>query len=473
METFELPASVESEESVLGAILIDGGHVMKQIDHIITKDDFTNKSRAILYRAMRAVWVKHGDVDFLSVTEFLRDKGFYDEIGGGQFIIKMTNAVPNASHVVTYARIVADKAVARRIILASQDIIKMSASVDDINDFVQQAEDRLKGVTRTSARKEGKLAIVNLDEWRELARQQAPSDGGLRGISLGYRSLDEMTEGFEPGEVMILTGHTKHGKSKLAANLAWNVAKKGIDVMFINTEMTKMQVARRMNAMSKTDEKLPGTIYVNDRADLAHKDVISIMEKAKEKGCGMVIIDHLHFFSRSVDNQTNELSKITKEFKEAAVQLDLPVLLLCHIQQGDTARRPTLQMLKGSSSIAQDADIVITVWRDDKPNATDPHTMEVLRLAHRSAERAITRIYLYGDGIRLLEEKPETTDQQRQYFEDTARMLGEKEDDALDLETGWDEEHGSDTDTAEHVEGGENILAAGQESTNRQTPHTD
>ena len=152
-------------------------------------------------------------------------------------------------------------------------------------------------------------------------------------------------------------------------------------------------------------------------------------------GCDMVIIDHLHFFSRSTDNQTNEISKITKEFKEAAVQYEIPLLLLCHIKQGDTTKRPTLESLKGSSSIAQDADIILTVWRDDRPTATDPFKTEVLRLAHRSAERAITHIELFGEGIRLLEERPPTTEQQKQWVEDNEKMLGETDDE--DDTPGW------------------------------------
>jgi len=473
-EELELPIAEDAEKSILGCILIGGAEIMKQVDHIITKDDFTDNKRVILYRALRGAWLKHGDVDFLTVVNFLKDKGYYDQVGGGAYISEMTNEVPTYAHAVTYARIVADKAVARRTIQAAQDIIKNASKADDIEGFINWSENRLKGVTRTSARSEGRLALVDLDEWRTIARESQPLEGEIRGLSVGWRKMDELTEGFEPGEVMILTGHTKHGKSKLAANIAWNVAQKGTNVLFVNTEMTKLQVARRMNAMSKTDEKLPGTIYLNDRADLQYRDVITIMENAKEKGCGMVIIDHLHFFGRSVDNQVNEISKITKEFKEAAVQLELPVLLLCHIQQGDTSKRPTLQMLKGSSSIAQDADIVITVWRDDRPNAPDPHTTEVIRLAHRSAERAITKVYLYAEGIRLLEERPPTTDQQLQYAEDTARMLGEKDDDdAFDLEIGWDEEHESNRGGVQETPDDKNILASGEKGKAWAAPNPD
>lgn len=420
---------------MIAAILIGGREAMKKMQHIVTKDDFTDRRHVIIWRAATYLMKRDKEIDLLTLSDFLKQKLLLDEVGGSAYLTETTNYIPTYMNCHLYAKIVADKAVARRIILAAQDIIKKATGEDDMDNFVYEAEQRLKGVTRSSARKESKHSVVDLEEWRKIARETTPPTGGIRGMSLGYRKLDEMTEGFEPGEVMILTGHTKHGKSKLAANLAWNVAQQGKNVMFINTEMTKMQVARRMNGMAKDDSPTKGKIYMNDRADLEAYDVTALMERAKEMGCDMVIVDHLHFFSRSTDNQTNEISKITKEFKEAAVQYELPLLLLCHIKQGDTTKRPTLESLKGSSSIAQDADIILTVWRDDRPTATDPFKTEVLRLAHRSAERAITHIELFGEGIRLLEERPPTTEQQKQWVEDNAKMLGENDDD--DEEPAW------------------------------------
>lgn len=429
------PQAIESEKAIIGALVVNGREAMKKIQHIVTRNDFYDNKSTLIWRAAEYLMKRDKDIDFVSLADFLKVKGYFDNVGGSAGIAELSSNDCGLHMVVTHAKIVADRATARRIIEASKDIMGKAAIADDMESFVAFAEDRLKGVTKTSARSQNKLAIVDLEEWREVARNTAPQTGRLRGLSLGYQCIDDMTEGFEPGEVIVLTGHTKHGKSKLAANFAWNVAQTGKNVMFINTEMTKLQVARRMNAMSREDQPTKGKIYVNDRADLDARDATSIMEHAKEVGCDMVIIDHLHFFSRSTDNQTNEISKITKEFKEAAVQLELPLLLLCHIQQGDTSRRPTLQMLKGSSSIAQDADVVLTVWRDDRPNATDPFRTEVIRLAHRSAERAITRTELFGDGMRLLEKRPATTEEQAQWVRDADRMTGEKDDD--DMEDGW------------------------------------
>lgn len=442
-EGTQLPQANESERIVLGSIIADGERI-KQVAHILTKEDFYDKKLATIYRAMSAMFKQRKEIDLITLSDFLQQKDYLESIGGSATIVDLTNYVDerNAS-IVAHAKIVADRGVARRIIYAANKIIEKADKVDDMDEFTQEAEQILKGVTRTSARIQDKLAIVDLAEWRQTARDTDPINGARRGLSMGYKSLDDLTEGFEPGELIVLTGHTKHGKSKLAANIAWNVAMNGHNVLFVNTEMTKIQVARRMNGMQRIDD-IKGKIYINDRADLEYQDVTTMMEKAKELGVDMVVIDHLHFFSRSEDNQANQISKITKEFKEAAVNLELPVMLLAHVSQGDTSKVPKVKDLKGSSAIAQDADMVITVWRDDRPNAPDPHTTKVVRLIARSAQRAVTQIYLYADGIRLLENKPDTNDQQRQYAEDQSRMLGEGDDGEIDLESGWDEESRSD-----------------------------
>lgn len=444
-DSFELPKAIEAERQVISAILKNGRETFKRIDHLLTKDDFFDKDNAIIYRAARALWQKDGDADLVTITDFLRRKGYLDNIGGDkggtEYLIDISNDFISSVGTVQYAKMVADRAVARRIISKSSEIITMASKADDMDEFVNEAEKLLKGVTRTSARKQSRLSIVDLEEWRQVARDSVGTDSKLRGMSLGYENLDALTEGLEAGEVMILTGHTKHGKSKLAANIAWNVAEAGGNVMFINTEMTKLQVARRMNGMDHQNNPTRGHIYLNDRADLEYKDAIAIMERAKEMGCDLVIVDHLHFFSRSVENQVNELSKITKEFKEAAVQLDIPLILLCHLQQGDTSKRPSLQTLKGSSSIAQDADIVITVWRDDRPHALDGDTTEVIRLAHRSAERAVTKITMYAEGIRLVEQE---VPKKKTFVDGIVKVQGEVVKDvdkdgrnAADLQPDW------------------------------------
>ena len=404
--TIKMPEALESEKTVLGSILLDGREAMKKVGHILTEKDFYGDRHRWIYLAMADMYKNQQDIDVVTVYEFLKEKMLIDEIGGAAYLTTLTNDVHVSSHVVTHAKTVARRAVLRNIIMASKDIMQMTQGGQnaDLDNLLEKAEERLRGVTRGASKLEDKLGTVDLEEWRQVARDTEDRSGQVRGISTGLKGIDEMLEGFEPGEMMILTGHTKHGKSRLAANSAKNVAAQGKKVLYINTEMTKLQMGRRFNAMLG-EEKLKGQILLNDKAGLTYNNVLQIMERAKEKGIDLVIVDHLHFFSRSVDNQTSEISKIAKDFKDAAVEFELPLIMLCHLQQADTKKKPTLQMIKNSSSIAQDADIVIAVWMDDRPDSPGDET-QVLRLAHRSAGGTKKRHYLYNDGMKLSETAP-------------------------------------------------------------------
>lgn len=430
MANFVLPEAVESERVVLGSVLIEGVAAMKKIAHIITYRDFYDNNHRLIFRAMEKLYQDQRDIDVITVTEELKMRNYLESMGGATFVMELTSDIATTAHVVTHARTIADRATLRRIIQAAHDIAQMSQEDEDLDALLNKAEERLKGVTRSAAQAENRLAIVDLEDWRQIARDTQPREGEVRGLSLGYKSLDTMTEGFEAGEMMVLTGHTKHGKSQLATNIAYNVAQRGGTVLFINTEMMKIQLARRFNMLAG-QEPLKGKIILNDRADITYLDAIHIIERAKERGCDLVIVDHLHYFSRSVDNQTNEISKITKDFKEAAVQYEVPLLLLCHVQQADTKKFPTIQMLKNSSSIAQDSDLVLAIWLDDRPNAPMPDERKIIRLVHRSSSQNNRMAALYSDGFKLTE----TPTAPPKYDYDPNVQLGEKNED-IDLE-GW------------------------------------
>lgn len=422
MADITMPESVESESIVLGSILIDGRDGMKKIGHLLRNKDFFDDRHRYIYRAMEKLYQDQLDIDVVTVSNLLRDRGYIDSVGGASYLCELANEVITPLHIVTHAKIVADRAALRNIIRAGRDIMQMTQGDEDLDELLIKAEERLKGVTRSGAIVQDKLSVVDLDDWRKIARDTEGRDGSIRGISTGIKGLDDMIEGFEAGEMMILTGHTKHGKSRLAANIAYNVAQQGKTVYYINTEMTKLQMGRRFNSMAG-DKPIKGKIFLNDKAGLSYVDVIMIMENAKEKGCDLVIVDHLHFFSRSVENQTSEISKIAKDFKDAAVEFELPLLMLCHVQQADTKKTPTLQMIKNSSSIAQDADIVITVWMDDRPEA-DGKITEVCRLAHRSASNNKRKFILYNDGMLLSETSPSDVP-----IYDPNAILGERDND--------------------------------------------
>lgn len=427
MDDVPVPYSHEAERDLLGAVLLGGGDELKKVLHLVTADDFHMKIHAVIFRAMVALYEHQTEPDYIGVTDFLRMKGYLEDVGGAEYLQTLYSNTHSTTRTVSYAKIVAERATLRRIIQACSDVIQAAGKEPDLSKLLMLAEDKIKGVTRQAAKAESKLKTVDADDWRKIARDTEPNPGQVRGISSGYKCIDELTEGFSGGDMYILTGHTKHGKSQLALNWAVNVAKQGKTILFINTEMTKLQMGRRLNSIL-SDRSLPGKILLNDRSDLEARDVVAIMEQAKENGCDMVVVDHLHYFARSEDNATGQISKYTKEFKDAAVNLDLPLLMLCHIDQSKPETMiPTIKMLKNSSSIAQDADMVLTVFRNEDKQ---PGIMEVVRLIGRSTSGGKKFTQLYTEGFKLTEQKPEN------FADIYARQLGEK--DEIDLSIpGW------------------------------------
>lgn len=433
---FETPWNHDAEIAVIGTILIDGNEVMKKIGHIIKPDDFYDKTCRITYEAALEVYGTGVEPDLLTLVDNLKASGWYPDIVSGAWLTDATNHVPTAMHAVPYAKIVAKYANARRILNASRDIAQLTQEDISIDELIVQAEEKLKGVTRDAARAESKFEIVDLQPYMTQAREHREPEGTIKGLSTGLKKVDDMTQGFVPGELMIISGQTSHGKTQLSNNIMLNAAQNGHKVMFITMEMTKQETADRFNMLTKDQDIGEGKIFLNMRADLAYVDVVKLVEKAKEKGCDMVVIDHLHYFSRSVENATQEVSKIVKEFKGAAVQYELPIILICHVRKMAPKKHPTIEDLRDSSLIAQDADMVLIVWRDESPTASNPHEVEVTLWKNRNRQKKHRRDFLYAEGMKLVENdpRPEDAKEHARNAANIARMTGDKEMADIDLE---------------------------------------
>lgn len=437
---FETPVNDDAELSVLGAVLIGGNDTMKKIDHIIDPDDFFYKNHKVLWEVMRDLYKDGIEPDLITIHDALKSSG-WDMMIPASFLTELTNHVPTAAHAANYAKIVQKYGTLRRILNASRDIAKMSQDSDmEIDELLVKAESKLQGVTRSAKLQQDRLEIVDLQPYMTAAREHREPEGTIKGLSTGLQKIDKMTQGFVPGELMIVSGQTSHGKTQLSNNIMLNAAKGGHKVMFVTMEMTKQETADRFNMLTKDQDIGEGKIFLNMRADLAYTDVTRMIERAKEKGCDLVVIDHLHYFSRSVENATQEVSKIVKEFKSAAVQYEIPIILICHVRKMAPKKHPTLEDLRDSSLIAQDADMVLIVWRDESPNAGNPHEVEVTLWKNRNRQKKHRRDFLYAEGMVLQENDPRPADQKeaQRHAANSARITGDKE--MADIDLGFDDD---------------------------------
>lgn len=251
-----------------------------------------------------------------------------------------------------------------------KDQILQKRKVDSIFELIEEgaAEELLELSEKTE--------IAYLNEFEEDAMEYIKNGDKFMGLSTGYPAIDKLTGSFLPGELFTIGGDTGHGKSLLAMNIAQNVyTKEQKPVLMVNLELTRNQAVQRFYNMT-TNHDYAG-IMTQRAPAVSYRDIDILMQRAKDEGACLVVIDHLHFFSRSSEREAQELSRITKHFKECAVEHELPVILLSHVtptrvmaEDGSVKKiyKPGLHNLKGASAIEQDSDMVGFVYRNDGSN---------------------------------------------------------------------------------------------------------
>lgn len=281
-----------------------------------------------------------------------------------------------------------------------------SLSKDEADQLIEQALDYRKPEDIVHDREE-RTTIVPIDNYIEEAKTLFADWGKIQGLSSRYFSIDNMTKGFVNGELTVIGGSTSHGKTQTAMNITYNVAKGGDPVLFVTMEMTKQQLTSRFMKIAepKGVEGLP--INYQKTHDLPHTDIYYLVKKAVSQGNKLIVVDHLHYFSRETEYSSEMIGRIVKDFKIAAVENEVPIILISHVRKLKESQRPEIQDLRDSSFIAQDSDVVLMVWKDTSVDSDALEEVEVAVLKNR--QRGLFskhRMYkLQSDGAKLTESK--------------------------------------------------------------------
>lgn len=233
----------------------------------------------------------------------------------------------------------------------------------------QELQDHVLGVAAEGAiSKQEQFVFEPMFEWLDEINERYKSWGKMVGLETGYWPINSMTMGLAPGELIVVGGATSNGKTALCINIAANLAIEGKTVLFVTLEMTQAELGSRFKKiMGDKFEDGMANILFQKTDELNWQSIDGLMKRAKEDAnADLVIIDHLHYFTRNLQNVAEELGNITKEFKKNAIRHSLPVLLISHTRKGNDSNttKTGINDLRGSSYIAQDADIVLMVERD-------------------------------------------------------------------------------------------------------------
>lgn len=384
-----LPSSLEAEQAILGSILIDRDVLLK-IEGLLKTEDFYDQGNSLIFETILELSRKGIPVDIVTLSNSLRDKGFLDKVGGIDYIIQLASNVPTTSNFDYYTNIIKDKSLKRRLLRVGNSILGFDYSgSQDSEDLLDKAEQLIFDLAEANKPLNFYHIRELLPDCFERIEAAYKKKSGITGIRTGFERLDELTAGLQQSDLIIIAARPSVGKTSFALNLATNIVfTENIPVAIFSLEMSKEQVVERIicaNAevdlkslrtgifLDETWEKISRTvgifyetpIYIDDTPDIS---ILEVRSKARrllaEKGTFVLILDYLQLMhsEERIENRVQEISKITRQLKNLARELKIPVLVLSQLSRDIEKRqdkRPLLSDLRESGAIEQDADVVI------------------------------------------------------------------------------------------------------------------
>jgi len=389
------PQNLDAEQSLIGALMLSK-QAMAAVLGRVKPEHFYRDSHGHIYKAILALYQRSEPVDLVTLANELRKSGVLEDIGGRVYLAELADAVPTASNAERYADIVMEKALLRRIIDMGSDMVKMG--FDDAQEAkvaLEEAQRSVLALTRESIREDFVPLREVLNTVFDTMQSTYQSEDKILGVPTGFKDLDQMTSGFQPGDLIILAARPSMGKTTLALNFAAHAAlNKQMAVAVFSCEMPKEQLAiRLLCAEAKLDTKRLRTANLKDHE---YKDLnqafgrladaplfiddspgISPLElRAKTRRLQMdvdvklIVIDYMQLMRSGksrVENRYQEISEIVREVKAFAKESKIPIIALSQLSRDVEKRqdkRPQLSDLRESGEIEQTADLVMMIHRD-------------------------------------------------------------------------------------------------------------
>ena len=400
------PQAKELEEAILGAIMLEKG-AFDTVVEILKPECFYVDANQRIFKAMQSLAVKSLPIDLLTVVEELKFKEDLELVGGPYYITRLTNAVVSSANIDTHARIVLQKFIQRELIRISGEIIGDAyEDSTDVFDMLDVAESKLFEITNNHLRKNfDDIETVLIKTIHRIEDMRLRQDD-ITGVPTGFPTLDKITYGWQPTDLIVLAARPSVGKTAFALNLARSAAMhptKPTAVGFFSLEMSSSQLVQRiLSAESEIHlEKIArgkledyemrqlydkginklskAPIFIDDSAALNIFELRAKCRRLKNKhNVGMIIIDYLQLMSGSADRNSNreqEISKISRDLKGLAKELQVPIIALSQLSREVEKRKesnkiPQLSDLRESGAIEQDADMVLFLYRPEYHDIT-------------------------------------------------------------------------------------------------------
>lgn len=396
------PHSLEAEESVLGAILLDPNALPKTME-ILSEEHFYQSANQKIYRGILNLFNKNITADLVTVTDWLKQNKMLDEIGGSEYLSNLVGNVLTTANVEHHARVVLDKAIKRDVIQVGMEMLKNSFEDNQTAaELVDYAQNSVFQIKEKGLRKEP----VSIRGYITKIIETAESMRGARmitGIETGYYELDEITSGFQKGDFIVVAGRPSMGKTAFVLNIASYAAiKNNVPTGIFSLEMSGEALVQRLlcseakvslrnlrrgmlgnedwvNLATAAGNLDKAPIFIDDSAQLSIYELKAKSRRLKaDNNVEMLIIDYLQLLEGSKSakavSRQQEISEISRSVKALAKELDCPLVVVSQLSRMPEHRehkRPVLADLRESGAIEQDADVVVFIYRDE---VYDPQT---------------------------------------------------------------------------------------------------
>jgi replicative DNA helicase len=433
-----LPHDLLAEQSALGGMLLSNLAVAEVLETVKGVDFYLPKHE-VIFEAVLSLYAMGEPTDVITVTDALTKAGDLSRAGGADYLHTLTSIVPTAANAGFYAEIVAERAVLRRLVEAGTRIVQMGyASEGEVVDLVNIAQAEIYAVTRESEAEDyvplADAVSTAIDEIEDAQHK----DGTKGGVPTGFAELDELTNGFHAGQMIVVAARPAMGKSTLALDFARAASvKAGLPSIFFSLEMGRSEIAMRLLSAEaslplhnmrkgtlQTDDwtKLAQTrgrindapFYIDDSPNMTLVEIRAKARRLKQKaGLRMVIIDYLQLMTsgKKVESRQQEVSEFSRSLKLLAKELQVPVIALSQLNRGPEQRAdklPAISDLRESGSIEQDADMVILLHREavyekDSPRAGEA---DLIIAKHRNGPTRTITVGFHGHYSRFADLPP-------------------------------------------------------------------
>lgn len=403
MENRLPPQNIDAEKSILGGLMLEQ-EAWDEVSETLLAEDFYKPAHKKIYEAIRELHRKEMPSDLVTVSNLLMEKGELDSLGGAVYLAEMIDQTPSTANIHSYAKIVAEKSLLRKVIQASNEFTDQAYNqeFENVEAFLDTMEAKVfqlaEAKTSNGLTDASELVKLSLNKIESLFGQQ----NTVTGVPTGFHELDELTAGLHSGELIILAARPSMGKTAFSLNIAVNAAlKEKKKVAYFSVEMGKEQVMVRMLAsaakirlgdlrIGKLDDqawpRLINTaaaisetgLFIDDTSGISPFEIRAKVRRMKAKyGLDLIIIDYLQLMSmkQRFESREREVSEISKLLKSIAKEMEVPVIALAQLNrgvEGRSDRRPMLSDLRESGSIEQDADVIAMIFREDYYNKDNP-----------------------------------------------------------------------------------------------------